>query len=91
MTQENEHIRKLIAARDREVAQRRDVAGALGENYKRGHTENMRMAFISIQNTIEAIDRAIAHENYIASAQPGSIVAPILFGSSGASRFDSVR
>ena len=72
MAEENEHIKKLIAARDREIAQRRDVAGALGEAYKRGHTENMRQVFIDIQNTIEAIDRAIAHEKLIAES-PGRL------------------
>jgi hypothetical protein len=42
MAQENEHIRKLIAARDREVEQRRNVADALAQAYERGQTERMR-------------------------------------------------
>ncbi len=62
MAQENEHIRKLIAARDREVEQRRNIADALAQAYERGETERMREAFINIQNTIEAIERAIEHE-----------------------------
>ena len=62
MTQENEHIRKLIAARDREVEQRRNIADALAQAYERGETERMREAFTNIQNTIEAIERAIEHE-----------------------------
>ncbi len=33
MAQENEHIRKLIAARDREVEQRRNIADALAQAY----------------------------------------------------------
>ncbi len=62
MAQENEHIRKLIAARDREVEQRRNIADALAQAYERGETERMREAFINIQNTIEAIEHAIEHE-----------------------------
>jgi hypothetical protein len=62
LAQENEHIRKLIAARDREVEQRRNIADALARAYERGETERMREAFINIQNTIEAIERAIEHE-----------------------------
>jgi hypothetical protein len=62
MAQDNEHIRKLIAARDREVEQRRNVADALAQAYERGETERMREVFINLQNTIEAIERAIQHE-----------------------------
>ena len=68
MAQENEHIRKLIAARDREVEQRRNVADALAKAYERGETERMREVFINLQNTIEAIERAIQHEEKLASA-----------------------
>ena len=68
MAEENEHSKKLIAAREREVGHRRDVVGALAEAYRRDHTEDMREAFISIQNTIEAIDRAIADEKLITSS-----------------------
>jgi len=66
MAQENEHIRKLIAARDREVEQRRNIADALAKAYERGETERMREAFINIQKTIEAIERAIQHEKMLA-------------------------
>ena len=68
MAQQNEHIRKLIAARDREVEQRRNVADALAKAYERGETERMREVFINLQNTIEAIERAIQHEEMLASA-----------------------
>jgi hypothetical protein len=44
MAQDNEYVQKLIAARDREVAHRRDVAEALVEKHNRGDTENMREA-----------------------------------------------
>jgi hypothetical protein len=64
MAQKNEHIKNLTAARDREVLHRREVAGALAQKYDRAHTE---ITFISIQNTIDAIDRAIADERLILS------------------------
>ena len=51
-----------LAARDREVEQRRNIADALAQAYERGETERMREAFTNIQNTIEAIERAIEHE-----------------------------
>ncbi len=68
MAQESKHIRKLIAARDREVEQRRNVAEALAQAYERGETERMREVFITLQNTIEAIERAIQHEKMLAGA-----------------------
>ena len=36
MTQHNEYVQKLIAARDREVAHRRDIAEVLAEKHSRG-------------------------------------------------------
>jgi hypothetical protein len=74
MAQDNEHVQKLLAARDREVAHRRDVAEVLAEKHNRGDTENMREAFIKIQDVIEAIERAVWHERYIAnpSSEPFS-------------------
>jgi hypothetical protein len=66
MAQDNEYVQKLIAARDREVTHRRDIAEALAEKHNRGDTENMREAFIKIQDVIEAIERAVWHERYIA-------------------------
>jgi hypothetical protein len=62
MTEDNEHIKNLIAARDKEVTDRRDVAAAMAAQHQRGHAEDMREAIILIQNAIEAIDRAIADE-----------------------------
>ena len=60
MDQENEHTKKLAAARGKLVDERRTVADALGKPYKKGHTENMRAAFVLVQNSIEAVDRALA-------------------------------
>jgi len=48
------------------VEQRRDIADALAQAYERGETERMREAFINIQKTIEAIERAIQHEKMLA-------------------------
>ena len=66
MAHDSEHLKKLTDARDRVVAERRQIADALAREYKRGHSVEMRERFISIQNTIEAIDRAIADEDRMA-------------------------
>jgi len=67
MAQQNEHIKKLLVARDNEVVHRREVAAALAAQHQRGHEEDMRVAIVSIQNAIEAIDSAIADEKLISS------------------------
>ena len=68
MAQDNEHAQKLIAARDRQVTHRRDIAKTLAEKQDRGDTENLREGFIKIQNVIEAVERAIQHEKMLAGA-----------------------
>jgi DNA-directed RNA polymerase subunit F len=80
MAQDNEYVQKLIAARDREVVHRRDIAERLAEKYNRGDTENTREAFIKIQETIEAIERAVWHERYVAG-QKSEPFSPFGFGS----------
>jgi hypothetical protein len=80
MAQDNEYVQKLIAARDREVAHRRDIAKVLAEKHNRGDTENMGEAFIKIQDVIEAIERAVWHERYIAG-QKSEPFSPFGFGS----------
>lgn len=67
MPDDNDHLAKLIAARSRMVTERRDVASALTEKYKRGQTNEMRELLVQIQATIDAIDRAIADEKNIAA------------------------
>jgi hypothetical protein len=67
MAEENVFIKKLIEARNHEVEQRRYVAAELAQGYKRDHTEKLRDAFISIQKTIEVIDRAIQDEKGLAA------------------------
>ena len=80
MAQHNEYVQKLIAARDREVAHRRDIAEVLAEKHNRGDMENMGEAFIKIQNVIEAIERVVWHERYIAG-QKSEPFSPFGFGS----------
>jgi hypothetical protein len=80
MVQDNEHVQRLIAARDREVARRRDLVQRLTEKHDRGDAENMREAFIKIQDAIEAIERAVWHERYI-SGQKSEPFSPFGFGS----------
>ena len=46
MTQENEHIRTLVAARNRELEHRRDIAKVFAEKYNRGHTEKWELFII---------------------------------------------
>ena len=72
MADYNPHVDELQRARDRELAQRREVAKALAQHYEGGRAEEMRDDFIKIQATIEAIERAIAHEEYITSKEPKS-------------------
>ena len=72
MAQDNAYVQKLIAARDREVTHRRDIAEALAEKHNRGDTENMREAYVKIQDVIEAIERAVWHERYIADPKSES-------------------
>jgi hypothetical protein len=79
MAEENEHIQTLMAARDRMVNDRRKLAVALSDPHKGGQ-KDIRSAFISLQDTIEAIERAIAHENYIESKKLGPFASPVGFG-----------
>jgi hypothetical protein len=66
MAQDNEHTQKLIAARDRQVTHRRGIAKDLADQQNRGDREDLLEAFTKIQDAIEAIERAIWHERYIA-------------------------
>ena len=68
MTDDNDHLAELLAARARMVTERREVASALTEKYRRSQTNEMRELLVQIQTTIDAIDRAIADEKNIASA-----------------------
>ena len=77
MAEENEHILSLIAARDKAIEQRRVVVKSLAK-YKRGYLDSDRDFFASIQTTIDAMERAIAHEQFIESKKPGPFLAPLV-------------
>lgn len=87
MVQDNEHVQRLIAARDREVARQRDLVQRLAEKHDRGDTENIREAFIKIQ-VIEAIERAVWHERDI-SGQKSEPFSPFVDFAASANVFDS--
>ena len=72
MDTENAHVKALVAARLKTVAERRLIAEALKADYRRGHTEETLETFVKLQDTIEAIDRAIADEVQIASREAGT-------------------
>jgi hypothetical protein len=83
MAEEMGPIDTLTAARDKLVEERRVLAVAIALGYRRrrtdeSHTNDMREAFIGIQTTIEAMDRAIAHEKLIASKSPDSFIVQTL-------------
>jgi hypothetical protein len=83
MAEELHHVRTLTAARDKLVEERRALAGAIALGYRRrrtddSHANDMRETFIALQNLIEAIDRAIAHEKTFASENHESFVVPAL-------------
>jgi hypothetical protein len=72
MAEDNAHIQILMRARDMEIQHRREVARLLAGKFKKGTTEQVRNLFMQIQSTIEAIERAIAHEEFIASKETRS-------------------
>ena len=81
MEMAEDHVNELAAAREVLIADRRALALALAEPYKRDHSENMRKAFIDVQATIEAIDRAIRDEDRMMSpGQQAGFTAPMSFG-----------
>jgi hypothetical protein len=63
---DNEHVKALVAARLKTVAERRLIAEALKTDYRRGRSEETLETFVKLQETIEAIDRAIADEERMA-------------------------
>jgi hypothetical protein len=68
-----EHLQQLRAARARLVDDRRNIVEALTKPYERGRTEEMRKAFVKVQVTVEAIERAILHEKEIEEGGPITI------------------
>ena len=83
MAEEIDPIKALNVAGDKLVEERRALAVAMALGYRRrrtddNHTNGMREAFVSIQHTLDAIDRAIEHEKLIASRQPDSFIVSTL-------------
>ena len=72
-----EPVNTLTTARDKLVEERRALAEAIALGHRRRrtddpHTNEMREAFVALQNTIEAMNRAIAEEKLITSIRPKS-------------------
>jgi hypothetical protein len=66
MTEDNEHVKTLMAARDKLVMKRRELAVALAMPSTRGESEEMLERFTSLQGTIAAIEDATKHERQLA-------------------------
>ena len=73
-----QYVEQLAAARERVVADRRELADELAKPYERGRYEQWSR-IIEVQATIDAIDRAVKDERCIAEkGKPLSFVAPII-------------
>ena len=71
MDTENAHVNALVAARIKAVSERRRVTETLTADHRRGQTEETLETFVKLQDTIEAIDRAIADEKRMANPDAG--------------------
>ena len=81
MAENIEAINTLQAARQKFIEDRRALSVAMALGYRRRRADDprangMRESFIGIQNTIEAIDRAIAHERLLAIEPETSSAVP---------------
>lgn len=70
MSEQIDPVKTLKAARGKLVQERRGLAVAIALGYRRRRTDDpqtndMRETFVFLQNTIEAIERAIVHEDQI--------------------------
>ncbi len=70
MGNDSEHVSTLKAARQGQIEARRQAAAGLAKPHEGGQTERMRETFVRAQATIEAIERAIIHEEEIAAGKP---------------------
>ena len=69
-----QYVEQLAAARERIVADRRELADELAKPYERGRYEQWRR-IVEVQATIDAIDRAITDERSIKDkGKPVSLV-----------------
>jgi hypothetical protein len=81
MAENIEAINTLQAARRMFIEDRRALSVAMALKYRRrrtddAHANGMRESFIGIQNTIEAIDRAIEHERLLETEPAEMSVVP---------------
>lgn len=68
VTKEIDHSADLGRAREKLLAERRELAADLTKPYQRGDSEK-RERFMVVQSMIEAIDRAIADEERMARGE----------------------
>ena len=74
------HVDQLLEARERAVADRRALAAEIAKPYERGR-EQLHQRFVELQAAIDAIDRAITDERFIAEkGKPMPLVTPIAAG-----------
>ena len=71
-----QYVEQLAAARERVVADRRGLAAELGRPYERGRHEQWRR-IIEIQDTIDAIDRALTDERSIKEKGKPATLLPV--------------
>ncbi len=83
MADDVDPTKTLTTAREKLIEERRALAIAIALGYRRRrsddpHTNESRGAFIDVQNLIEAMDRAIAHEKSIGSGRSASFAVAAL-------------
>jgi hypothetical protein len=81
MCDEIQHVKTLSTARNKIIEERRALAVAIALGYRRRRTDDsqtndMRETFIGLQNLVEALERAITHENALASGDVETFVIP---------------
>ncbi len=96
MADETDPIKSLATARQKLIEERRGLAVAIALGYRRRrnddpHTNEVRGAFVDVQNLIEAMDRAIAHEKQITNGQDESFVVSTLESDPAAAVFPDRR
>ncbi|MGA7964286.1 MAG: hypothetical protein WCB49_00020 [Gammaproteobacteria bacterium] len=78
-TEELDPIKALKAARETLVKERRGLAIALALGYRRRRTDDfhateMRESFVGLQALIEAVERAISHEDLLSNERAQTAV-----------------
>lgn len=83
MAEDTDPVKALTTARDRMIEERRALTVAIALGYRRRRTDDsqtneMRETFIGIQNMVDAIERAIAHEKMVRNGESESSSTSIL-------------